>query len=139
MNLIESFHIGRRVVDDGVEAAEDGIGLAMRRRPALAQPFFLDRRHAKDLAHLGHLEVEIGEPLDAVEDGLRDVVRVPELVRPKRERTWEQADGLGDAVALIREVPLGRRATELRASDRPSRRAGCCRARAERAWRAAGP
>ena len=31
-------------------------------------------------------------------------MRVPELVRPQRERTREQADGLGDAVALIGEV-----------------------------------
>ena len=34
----------RRVVDDGVEAGEDRIRFAMRRRPAVAQPLFLDRR-----------------------------------------------------------------------------------------------
>jgi hypothetical protein len=35
-------------------------------------------------------------------------VRIPELVRAERERTWKQSDRLGDAVALIGQVPGGR-------------------------------
>ena len=47
---------------------------------------------AEDLAHLGHGEVQVGEPLDAVEDGLRDVVGVRELVGPQGDRTRKQPD-----------------------------------------------
>ena len=129
----------RRVIHDGVEPAEDRIRLAVRRRPALAQPLLLDGADAEDVAHLGHLEVHVGEPLRALEDGLRDVVRVAELVVPHRDRTRKQLDGLGDAVALVGEMAIGGHLREWRASARPAPRAARDRARSARAWRVAGP
>lgn len=103
--------LGDGIVDDGVESSEHRIRFAMRRRPAFTKPLFFGRRDAQNLSNLRGGEVKIRQSLVAVEDSLRDVVGVTELIRPQRDRAKKKLYDVINSVALINEMPLGGLAT----------------------------
>src|SRR5262249_15903875 len=71
---------GADEIDDRIIPAEHGVVLALGRRPALAQPCFLFRRDPERLANSLILEVEVGQTLERVLDGERDVMDICNLI-----------------------------------------------------------
>ncbi len=78
----------------------------MCRGPALAEPLFLSRRDPENLPDLWNLEIQIWQALDAIENRLRDVVGVPQLIGTKCQRARKKADYLGHPVTLINQVTV---------------------------------
>ena len=79
----------------------------MRRSPTVEQPALFFRGDPEDLPDVQIAEVQIDHPLGRVEEGVGHMVEVPQLVLPQGDRPREEPDGLGNAIALVGQVPLG--------------------------------
>ncbi len=92
-------------IDQGIEAAEDGVVRVLARAPAFPEPPFLRIGQAENVPHGGVAEIEGGQPLDGLLQDQGDGVDVRELRRQDGEGTGEDANRVEHAVVEVDDVP----------------------------------
>lgn len=95
------FPHGAGEVDHGIEAAKDGVVLAVALLPGVPQPFFLVGFERHGFAHVEVLDIQVGQAFEGVDDGERDDVEIGHLVGHDGERAEHEVDDFLGAVAHV--------------------------------------